>query len=104
MLAVDRGGSSPLQLGLSGGFRRIDLGVVSVDFLPGQSMRRGTAYEFDMRSFQDVDGLAFRCGYDTLAFDAAEAESIARKTLDRLGVGGVTFSHSHASDLRLAGE
>ena len=71
------------------GSEEVDFGMAKISPIGTSHIvnERACVFELDVRSFQGPRGLAYRCAYDLIAFDSAQAQDIFGEVLDRLGLG-----------------
>ncbi|MFG1248509.1 SDR family NAD(P)-dependent oxidoreductase [Xanthobacter flavus] len=89
MQAPDRfaRGATTSTLQRQGKSEVLDLGHIKVAPVSSRLMRYAIN-EFDLRSFQSTDGLAYRLGFDLTALTPEEGRGLLVEVLDRMGLGG----------------
>ena len=89
MQAPDRfaRGATTSTLQRQGKAEVLDLGHIKVAPMSPKLMRYAIN-EFDLRSFQSADGLAYRLGFDLAALTPDEGRGLLEEVLDRMGLGG----------------
>ncbi|MEP9355161.1 SDR family NAD(P)-dependent oxidoreductase [Xanthobacter sp. KR7-65] len=90
MQAPDRfaRGATTSALQRQGKAEQLDLGLIKVAPVGSARLMRYAINEFDLRSFQSADGLAYRMAFDLTALTPAEGHGFLKEVLDRMGLGG----------------